>query len=122
MIVLLFAEIQGGPKTKQAASDSGAALGQDRGRLCDLKQSILVARVRWWPPDGDASTLSSAVCVDVKKNKPEEAPASRDSGSRRSYSGKPATKSRPLPSSRDQRGSRSRLSGNEAGKSRVREN
>lgn len=39
MIVLLFAEIQGGPKTKQAASDSGAALGQNRGRLYDLKRS-----------------------------------------------------------------------------------
>lgn len=64
---------------------------EPRRAVC-VKQPGLVIRVRWWSLNYNTPTRSSDVSVDVKKNKPEEAPASRENASRLRYTGKPATK------------------------------
>lgn len=93
MVVLLFAEIQGGSKTKQAAR---AREGPPRGKNADSCPPIARGIC-----DKEAVVIKTKKYVDAslgeEKNKPAEAPGSGDSASRLSCTGKPATEAGRVP-------------------------
>lgn len=93
MVVLLFAEIQGGSKTKQAAPGPE---GPPRGKNADSCPPI--ARGVY---DKEAVVIKTKKYFDTslgeEKNKPAEAPGSGDSASRLSCTGKPATEAGRVP-------------------------
>lgn len=98
-VLLLFAEIEGGSKTKQAAPASNAPPGREVPTAARRREGKWVAERLWLLKQEQSQSPDAS--AGVQENKPAEASGSGDSASRLSRTGKPATKAGLSPSTRD---------------------